>query len=55
MTQIEFRNVTPLSEDRFDCEIRHPQFGWIPFTADLDDVEPHGREIAKAIQETLSK
>lgn len=28
-----------------DCEIDHPEFGWIPFTASPDDVEPHGREI----------
>jgi hypothetical protein len=28
-----------------DCEIEHPVFGWIPFTASPDDVEPHGREI----------
>lgn len=28
-----------------DCEIEHPQYGWIPFTASPDDVEQHGREI----------
>lgn len=28
-----------------DCEVEHPQFGWIPFTASLDDVEKHGRDI----------
>lgn len=49
MTQIEFRNVVPLGDGRFDCEINHPNFGWIPFTADPNDVEPHGREIAAAI------
>lgn len=28
-----------------DCEIEHPQYGWIPFTASPNDVEQHGREI----------
>lgn len=28
-----------------DCEIEHPHYGWIPFTASHDDVEQHGREI----------
>lgn len=27
------------------CEINHPIFGWIPFTASPYDVEPHGRAI----------
>jgi hypothetical protein len=28
-----------------DCEIEHPQFGWIPFTASPDDIEQTGRDI----------
>jgi hypothetical protein len=28
-----------------DCEINHPQYGWIPFTASPDDTEQHGREL----------
>lgn len=33
-----------------DCEIEHPQFGWIPFTASPNDIEPMGRYIyAEAI------
>lgn len=28
-----------------DCEIDHPEFGWIPFTANPQDVEAHGRDI----------
>jgi len=28
-----------------DCEIEHPVYGWIPFTASPDDVEAHGREL----------
>jgi len=34
-----------------DCEIEHPQFGWIPFTANADDVEEHGRLIFEAVKE----
>lgn len=51
MQMIEWRNVAVLDEDRFDCEINHPDFGWIPFTADPNDVEPHGRAIWQAIKE----
>ena len=32
-----------------DCEINHPTYGWIPFTASLDDVEAHGREVFTAL------
>ena len=28
-----------------NCEYEHPQFGWIPFTADPSDVEQLGRDI----------
>lgn len=28
-----------------DCEVDHPIFGRLPFTADANDVEPHGRLI----------
>lgn len=28
-----------------DCEIEHPSYGWIPFTASPDDSEPLGVEI----------
>jgi len=51
MQQIQFRNVVLLEGGRFDCEIEHPMFGWIPFTADPDDSEPHGREIWQAIED----
>lgn len=28
-----------------DCEVNHPVYGWIPFTASPDDPEEHGRDI----------
>lgn len=32
-----------------DCDLEHPTFGWIPFTASPDDVEEHGRVIYQEI------
>lgn len=46
----EYRNVVALPDGRFNCEINHPLHGWIPFTADPDDVEPHGRAIWAVIK-----
>ena len=34
-----------------DCEINHPEYGWIPFTADPDDCEEEGRKIYAGIKE----
>ena len=51
MQQVQWRNAVILDDGRVDCEINHPQFGWIPFTADPDDVEPHGRAIWQAIKD----
>jgi hypothetical protein len=49
------RNIVPLPDGRFDCEIEHPLWGWIPFTADANDVEPHGRAIHAAIVALLNR
>lgn len=32
-----------------DCEIEHPVYGWIPFTASQNDPETHGQEIYAAL------
>ena len=50
---IEYRNVTDNPDGTFDCEINHPDFGWIPFTASNDDVEDHGRALWQAITDSL--
>jgi len=39
------RNARPLPDGGVDCEILHPAFGWIPFTARDSDPEPHGKAI----------
>lgn len=47
---MEIRNPQYTATGAIDCEIDHPVLGWIPFTATPDDVEPHGREIFKALK-----
>lgn len=42
---MDIRNPIFTADNRIDCEIDHPVYGWIPFTADRNDVEQHGRDI----------
>ena len=42
---MEIRNPTYNAFGTIDCEINHPKFGWIPFTASPDDCEQSGPEI----------
>lgn len=42
---MNIRNPIFTADNRIDCEVEHPHFGWIPFTADPNDVEQHGRDI----------
>ena len=50
---MEYRNAKHIGQNRIDCEINHPDRGWIPFTCDPEDtgarfdvVELHGRMAA---------
>lgn len=52
---MEIRNAKLLEDGRIDCEIDHPVYGWIPFTAAANDVEEHGRIIHAAAKELLPK
>lgn len=45
---MEFRNPQYTKDGRVDIELNHPDYGWIPFTADPNDVELHGRELFAA-------
>jgi hypothetical protein len=45
---MDIRNPVFTADNRIDCEIEHPHFGWIPFTADPNDVEAHGQKIYAA-------
>lgn len=48
---MQIRNLQYNSHDTVDCEIEHPTYGWIPFTADPDDCEEMGRKIYTEIIE----
>jgi hypothetical protein len=48
---INYKNPVYTADGRIDCEVEHPVYGWIPFTADPNDVESHGREIFTKILE----
>jgi hypothetical protein len=36
---MNYRNAKHISNGRIDCEIEHPQFGWIPYTIDPEDTD----------------
>jgi len=38
---MEFINAQRNAFDTIDCEINHPIYGWIPFTADPNDTGAH--------------
>lgn len=42
---MQIRNPVFNAQGTIDCEIEHPVYGWIPFTASPNDSEAHGREI----------
>jgi hypothetical protein len=47
---MEYRNPVWDSQGGIYCEIKHQDFGWIPFTARHDDVESHGRELFEVLK-----
>jgi len=47
---VALRNPAPLEDGRIDCEMEHPTYGWIPFTADANDPE----EAARVVHQRLS-
>ena len=48
---MEFRNAQYNQFGTIDCEINHPGYGWIPFTADPNDVEPLGAVVFEAAKD----
>jgi hypothetical protein len=44
-----YRNAAYNKLGTIDCEIQHPSLGWVPFTADPNDVAAHGRELYAAV------
>lgn len=51
---MNFRNAKYNGFGTIDCEIEHPDFGWIPFTADPNDVEPIGAEVFNTAKATAA-
>ena len=49
--EIKIRKVKYNKDGTIDCEINHPVFGWIPFTATSYDTEEHGQEIFRLLTE----
>lgn len=45
---MEIRKPAFTEDGRIDCDIKHPIFGWIPFTASKDDPEELGRKVFAA-------
>ena len=51
LSDVNFKNVAYTGDvGSFDCEIQHPEYGWISFRADQSDVEAHGVAIFERIQ-----
>ena len=48
---MDYRNAVFSSPegDQIDCEVQHPQMGWIPFTARADDPAEAGRDLFNQI------
>ena len=36
---MNYRNAKYVDDTRIDCEIEHPEFGWIPYTLDPSDTD----------------
>jgi hypothetical protein len=51
---MNYRNAKYNAFGSIDCEIEHPIHGWIPFTADPNDVEPLGAEVFNAAKDSAS-
>lgn len=49
---MEYRNAQYTQDGKIDCEINHPKYGWIPFTASPDDVEGVSREVFNSAKST---
>lgn len=46
---MQYRNPHYNKHGTIDCEVNHPKFGWVPFTASPNDCEEHGRLIFQNI------
>jgi hypothetical protein len=51
---MEIRNAKYNELGSIDCEIQHPDYGWIPFTASEDDAETHGKAIFETLKDSAA-
>jgi hypothetical protein len=51
---MKYRNAKYNEIGTIDCEIEHPEYGWIPFTASPDDCEEYGRGIFDQTKESAT-
>ena len=51
---MDYKNAVYNLRGTIDCEVEHPDFGWIPFTASSNDVEPFGREVFALLEGTAA-
>jgi hypothetical protein len=42
---MQYKNARWARDGGIDCDIEHPAYGWIPFTAKKDDGESFGRAL----------
>ena len=48
--KMEIKNLKYNENGTINMDIKHPLYGWVPFTADPNDVEEYGRLIFKKAQ-----
>lgn len=46
---MNFKNARTNKDGSFECEVLHPKYGWIPFTASEHDSSAEGRDLHAAI------
>ena len=46
---MEFKNARTNKDGSFNCDVNHPTYGWMPFTASEHDSSAEGRDLYAAI------
>ena len=42
---MQYRNTYKTRDGRINCEVLHPNLGWVPFQATKFDSTPHGKDL----------
>lgn len=51
---MEYRNARYTEFGTISCELNHPTLGWIPFTANPNDIEPIGAVVFNAAKSSAA-